>query len=109
MPIYEYECTACGRHHEMMQRHSDSPLLLCPDCGGHMRKLISPTSFVLKGSGWYKTDYASGDRKTKQDAEGETTQKTGATSEDNAGKKSEPPSKSEDKSEKKPEVAAKSE
>jgi predicted nucleic acid-binding Zn ribbon protein len=52
-----------------MQRYTDAPLTRCPECAGEMKKLISSTSFVLKGTGWYKTDYASsGSRKT---AEGE--------------------------------------
>jgi len=62
MPIYEYQCEACGKHHEMMQKITDAPLKVCPDCGGEMKKQISNTSFVLKGTGWYVTDYAS-DRK----------------------------------------------
>lgn len=59
MPIYEYECLSCGKQREIMQRHNDMPLVECPDCGGSLKKLISNTSFVLKGTGWYKTDYAS--------------------------------------------------
>lgn len=59
MPIYEYLCESCGKHHEIVQRYTDMPLTKCPECGGPMRKLISNTSFVLKGTGWYKTDYAS--------------------------------------------------
>lgn len=59
MPIYEYECLSCGKQHEIMQRHNDMPLVECPDCGGGLKKLMSNTSFVLKGTGWYKTDYAS--------------------------------------------------
>lgn len=69
MPIYEYECIACGKHHEVIHRHSDNPLTECPDCSGHMKKLISQTSFVLKGSGWYLTDYASGERKKALETE----------------------------------------
>ncbi len=60
MPVYEYECESCGARHEIMQRYTDMPLAICPACGGSVRKLISNTSFVLKGTGWYKTDYASG-------------------------------------------------
>lgn len=63
MPVYEYKCSACGKRHEIIQRHNDKPVTICPDCGGNMRKLISNTSFVLKGTGWYKTDYPSGDTK----------------------------------------------
>lgn len=59
MPIYEYECLSCGRRHEIMQKYTDMPVTQCPECGGNLRKLISSTSFVLKGTGWYKTDYAS--------------------------------------------------
>lgn len=69
MPIYEYECRSCGRLHEVMQKYSDTQLACCPECGGETRKLISNTSFVLKGSGWYKTDYASGNDKKPLDKE----------------------------------------
>ena len=58
MPIYEYECTECGKHHEIMQKITDKPLTDCTECGGKMKKIISNTSFVLKGTGWYATDYA---------------------------------------------------
>lgn len=69
MPIYEYRCLDCGREHEFIQKFSDAPKAECPECGGRLEKLISNTSFVLKGSGWYVTDYASGDRKAKMEAE----------------------------------------
>lgn len=59
MPIYEYECLDCGRHHEVMQKITEGPLSTCPQCGGKIKKIISNTSFVLKGTGWYATDYAS--------------------------------------------------
>ena len=59
MPIYEYGCAKCGKTHEIMQKFSDVPLAVCPDCGGEVKKLISNTSFVLKGTGWYVTDYKS--------------------------------------------------
>ena len=58
MPIYEYRCDDCGRHLEVMQRFSEEPLRECRECGGSLRKLISNTSFVLKGSGWYADGYA---------------------------------------------------
>jgi putative FmdB family regulatory protein len=69
MPIYEYRCQDCGKVHEFIQKFSDAPKTECPECGGRLEKLISNTSFVLKGSGWYVTDYASGDRKNKMEAE----------------------------------------
>ncbi len=58
MPIYEYECMNCHKIHEIMQRFSDEPLKKCPICGGELKKIISQSSFILKGSGWYVTDYA---------------------------------------------------
>jgi putative FmdB family regulatory protein len=57
MPIYEYQCSKCG-HLEIFQRITEKPLLRCPTCQGKVTKLISQSSFHLKGSGWYMTDYA---------------------------------------------------
>ncbi|RJR22761.1 MAG: zinc ribbon domain-containing protein [Desulfobacteraceae bacterium] len=59
MPIYEYECESCGSHKEALQRFSDSPLTQCDKCQGSLKRLISQSSFHLKGTGWYVTDYAS--------------------------------------------------
>jgi len=58
MPIYEYECIDCGRVEEALQKFSDEPLTTCSHCSGTLQKLISQSSFHLKGSGWYVTDYA---------------------------------------------------
>jgi putative FmdB family regulatory protein len=58
MPIYEYQCAACGQVVERWQKVSDSPLKDCPTCGGSLNKIISSCAFHLKGSGWYVTDYA---------------------------------------------------
>ncbi len=64
MPIYEYECGSCGGRFEVTQKFSDPRLSTCKLCNAEgVRKVLSPTAFVLKGSGWYVTDYASGDRK----------------------------------------------
>src|SRR5438552_3125230 len=57
MPIYEYRCEHCGDFEEM-QRITDPPLVRCPTCRRKVRRLISNTSFQLKGTGWYATDYA---------------------------------------------------
>jgi putative FmdB family regulatory protein len=57
MPIYEYRCEKCGDF-ETSQRITDDPLQRCPTCRRKVRRLISSTSFQLKGSGWYITDYA---------------------------------------------------
>jgi len=58
MPIYEYECTKCGNTEEAIQSFSDKPLTKCGKCSGKLHKLISQSTFHLKGSGWYVTDYA---------------------------------------------------
>ena len=70
MPIYEYECLKCGKTSETMQRFSDPPLSECPECRGRLRKLISMSTFHLKGSGWYTTDYSGKNQSTAQPAEG---------------------------------------
>jgi putative FmdB family regulatory protein len=62
MPIYEYECSKCGQIEEIFQKFSDKPLVKCQDCGGKLHKLISQSSFHLKGTGWYVTDYANKSR-----------------------------------------------
>jgi putative FmdB family regulatory protein len=59
MPIYEYVCKNCDKQIEVIQKITEAPLTVCPDCKGRLRKMISNTSFVLKGTGWYATDYAS--------------------------------------------------
>ena len=58
MPIYEYKCQKCTAHVEILQKMSDKPLTKCKTCGGKLEKQWSNTSFQLKGSGWYVTDYA---------------------------------------------------
>ena len=63
MPVYEYQCTQCQEHVEVIQKFSDEPLTTCTSCGGTLKKIIAATAFVLKGSGWYVTDYPSAERK----------------------------------------------
>lgn len=58
MPLYEYQCDACGHRFEAIRKFSDAPLDICPKCGGALHKLQSAPAFHLKGSGWYITDYA---------------------------------------------------
>ena len=58
MPIYEYQCSKCGEVFEAFQKITDEPLSQCKFCQGKVEKLISQSSFQLKGSGWYLTDYA---------------------------------------------------
>jgi putative FmdB family regulatory protein len=69
MPIYEYACEKCGRQIEVIQKFSDEPLKTCSECKGRLKKLISQSSFQLKGGGWYVTDYAGKSKSsTKEDA-----------------------------------------
>lgn len=58
MPIYEYHCENCGKTKEMSHGISVKRFPKCPECGKRMKRIISRNSFQLKGSGWYKTDYA---------------------------------------------------
>lgn len=58
MPIYEYECVKCGNVDEVLQKFSDKPLSKCKRCSGKLHRLISHSSFHLKGTGWYANDYA---------------------------------------------------
>jgi putative FmdB family regulatory protein len=65
VPIYEYQCTKCGEVFEAFQKISDKPLTQCRFCNSRVEKLISQSSFQLKGSGWYLTDYARGKEASK--------------------------------------------
>ena len=58
MPIYEYICEKCGSHIEVLQKVSDAPLKRCQNCRGKLEKIVSRTSFQLKGGGWYASDYS---------------------------------------------------
>ena len=82
MPIYEYECKKCGRQMEVWQKISDQSLIKCERCNCKMRKLISQSSFHLKGTGWYVTDYAS-----KKDTGGKKPKKTESKAPEGTGKK----------------------
>lgn len=65
MPIYGYQCQACGHEFELMQKMSDPAPAVCPSCGKpEVRKQLSAAGFQLKGSGWYATDFKGGDKKT---------------------------------------------
>lgn len=59
MPLYEYQCVSCNERVEIIQKMSDAPYSHCPKCGGEMKKLMSSPAIQFKGSGFYKTDYAS--------------------------------------------------
>ena len=64
MPIYEYQCKACAKEMEVLQKISDAPLQDCPACGeASLKKKVSAAAFRLKGGGWYETDFKTGDKK----------------------------------------------
>ncbi len=91
MPIYEYQCEACGHRSEAIQRLSEDPLRDCDECGGPIRRLISAPAVQFKGSGWYVTDY--GGRKSSDSAsEGSESKKSTSTAESSS--KSEKPTAS---------------
>jgi putative FmdB family regulatory protein len=73
MAIYEYRCTSCQDECVVTQKITDAPLTDCPKCQGRLEKLISQSSFVLKGGGWYMTDYArKGGKDGGKDAKGDS-------------------------------------
>ena len=89
MPIYEYQCEACGHVFEKLQKISETPLMKCPDCGEEaLKKLVSAPAFRLKGAGWYETDFKTGskknvvqtDKKDKSTSKKEGKASTGSTS-----------------------------
>jgi putative FmdB family regulatory protein len=71
MPFYEYQCAACGHHHEELQKVSDRALRKCPACGRpSLKRLVSAPVFRLKGGGWYETDFKN-DKESKRNIAGE--------------------------------------
>ena len=85
MPIYEYQCTACGHELEMLQKVGDDPLTECPRCQKDtLRKALTAAGFRLKGSGWYETDFKG--TKAKKPAEGKAGAETGKATSDTSAK-----------------------
>jgi putative FmdB family regulatory protein len=71
MPFYEYQCSACGHHHEELQKITDRPMRKCPACGrASLRRLVSAPVFRLKGGGWYETDFKA-EKEEKRNIAGE--------------------------------------
>ncbi|HVP30536.1 MAG TPA: zinc ribbon domain-containing protein [Myxococcota bacterium] len=80
MPTYEYRCDKCGHEFEREQRITEDPIKKCPSCGAlKAKRMISATSFVLKGGGWYSDLYSSGGAKKKGEAGGSGTGSSGAS------------------------------
>ena len=75
MPTYEYECLKCRRVFEIRQRISEPALKVCDVCGGEVRRLLSAAPFILKGAGWYVTDYPSESRKQALQSEKSSSEK----------------------------------
>ena len=96
MPIYEYECTKCGKIEEVLQNFSDKPLTKCQSCAGKLHKLISQSTFHLKGTGWYATDYANKSAKTSKPSAKDRKNKTTDAASSDSG--SPTPKKSSDTS-----------
>ena len=103
MPIYEYACDSCGKPIEAMQGIRDAPLKKCPHCGKmSLRRLISLSSFQLKGSGWYATDYGRNggggngpSKKTDEKAAGKNGEKTGEKADEKPAEKAKTEAKTE--------------
>ncbi len=73
MPIYEYQCTGCNHHFDVIQKISDAPLTTCPRCQKDMAtRLVSAAGFQLKGSGWYATDFKTKPSSTSGKPQSET-------------------------------------
>jgi putative FmdB family regulatory protein len=121
MPIYEYKCNKCGVF-EVVQKITDAPLKKCPTCKGKAERQISSTSFVLKGSGWYVTDYArkgssgksdstesssSDSSSTKESKDSSSGSSSGSTSKDSSASSSSSSSSSSDSSTKSSSAPAK--
>ena len=70
MPLYEYECDACGHRFEKIQKFSDPLEDTCPKCGGHVHKLMSSPAIQFKGSGFYITDYPKGEKGSAPKSDG---------------------------------------
>ena len=96
MPIYEYQCQACEKVTDFLQKMSDEPMVTCPECNeDKLKKLVSAPRFRLAGSGWYETDFKEGDKKNLVSSDtnsSSTDTKTGTKTETKS-------SKSESKSE----------
>jgi len=81
VPLYEYECTKCGKRTEKIERASGPHLKKCPHCGGRVERLIGAPAIQFKGSGWYATDYADKKSATNETAPAENKATTEGTRE----------------------------
>jgi putative FmdB family regulatory protein len=98
MPTYEYECPRCPRVFEVKQRITEPALVTCDVCGGPIHRLLSAAPFILKGEGWYVTDYPSESRKKAKESSTASTGKEPASKGDGGSAESKPATSSESKS-----------
>jgi putative FmdB family regulatory protein len=99
MPTYEYECPKCPRVFEVRQRITEPALETCDRCGGPIHRLLSAAPFILKGEGWYVTDYPSEARKKATSSEsGSASKETSPAKKDGGSAESKPAASSESKS-----------
>jgi len=107
VPTYQYACTECGEQLEKVQKFSDDPLTVCPNCSGRLRKVFSPVGIVFKGSGFYRTDSRSGavaggkdgkDSSKDKDSAGKDRADSGSKSDSSSGDKSDKSSAKSDSS-----------
>ena len=89
MPLYEYRCQSCNEVLEVLQKVSDRARRKCPSCAGRLEKMVSPSGFRLKGTGWYVTDYGKGGSSGKGDGDSEGGGKKSDGDSEGGGKKSE--------------------
>jgi putative FmdB family regulatory protein len=104
MPTYQYRCAACENRFDAFQKFSDDPLTDCPECGGHVRRVIQPVGVVFKGSGWYIND----SRKQPAESSTESSSKSadGKSTDKSASKDSTDTKPAAAKTESKPAAAA---
>ncbi len=94
MPTYEYQCEQCHRRFEIWQRITADPLTRCEGCGGSLRRLLSPAPFILKGEGWYVTDYPSEARKKAMESEKSSAKEPASSEKSSTGASTSPASTS---------------
>jgi putative FmdB family regulatory protein len=104
MPVYEYRCKQCGKHHEIAQGFHDERPTTCASCGGHLARVFHPVGVVFKGSGFHKNDYTSSGARTEPAASGPGSKSSG---DGKAGESKATEGKSEAKTDSKPTSEAK--
>src|SRR5271156_1713264 len=84
MPLYEYECTACHKHTEKIQKFSDTEITVCPHCGGKLERVLSAPAISFKGGGWYADGYGNAKPKSSGDSASKGASSNGSTASNGA-------------------------